>query len=460
MTDAIPNGVPEAAPAFEKATFARVTARLIPLLFVCYIVAFLDRVNVGFAKLQMAGELGFSDAVYGFGAGVFFIGYFLFEVPSNLILARVGARVWMARIMVTWGLISCAFLFIPYMYWGGLAQMLGTRDTDLSFYVLRFALGAAEAGFFPGIILYMTYWFPAERRAGMVALFMTSISVANVIGSPVSGFIMQYFGRFEALSGWQWLFLIEGLPSVAMGFAVFAFLPNGPHDARWLTQHERDLIVARVAAEQAQKSKTGARHKLGEALKDWRLWALAVVYFCHNTCIYAVNFWMPTLIQEIGIDKTDLLRVGLLSMIPWGLAGACQVIWARHSDKTGERRWHAVAGLWLAMLGLIILALVGHAPIASMIGMSCVTVGIMSYVGIFWSLPTSFLSGTAAVGGIALINSIGNLGGHVGPDMVGRIRDASGGNSQAAFFVLAGAALTASLIIIRLPRPKKQASEA
>lgn len=446
--------VQAADPGFVAATFKKVAWRLMPILFICYIVAFIDRVNLGFAKLQMAGDLGYSDAVYGFGAGIFFIGYFLCEVPSNLILSKVGARVWIARIMMTWGVISAAFMFTPYMHWGHLSQALRLSDAELTFYVLRFALGAAEAGFFPGVILYLTYWFPARRRASMVAVFMSAISLANVIGSPLSAGIMEYFDHLHGLAGWQWLFLVEGLPSVLIGFVVLLLLPNGPHDARWLKAEERDLIVGHLAEEHAQTAAHGGRHNLLGALRDGRLWALCLVYFCGNCALYAANFWMPTLIQEIGINKTDLLRVGLLSMIPWGLAGVSQILWARHSDKTGERRWHAALGMLLAMTGLIILALVGHAAIASIVGLSCITVGIMSYNGAFWSLPTSFLSGTAAVGGIAVINSIGNLGGYIGPDLVGRIRTASGGDSQTAFWFLAGAALLAAVIVILLPAPK------
>jgi MFS family permease len=440
------------SPEFEKATFDKVAWRLIPFLFICYIVAFLDRVNVGFAKLQMAGDLKFTDAVYGFGAGIFFIGYFIFEVPSNVILERVGARVWIARIMITWGIISSAFMFTNKIHWGPVAVAFGLTDAEFTFYFLRFLLGVAEAGFFPGIILYLTYWFPGSRRAKMVAMFMTAIAISNVIGSPVSGAIMQYMDGVSGMRGWEWLFLLEGIPSVIIGVLVFALLPNGPRHANWLTPQEQEFIVQRVHEEEAHKADLGQKHSFKDAFKDGRVWALAVVYFCGVVCFYAVNFWMPTIIQELGIDKKDFLKVGLLSMIPWGLAAITMVYWGAHSDRTGERRWHAAGGLLVGMAGLIMLALVGHAPVLSIIALTLVTCGILGWVATFWSLPTAFLSGTAAAAGIAWINSVGNLGGHFGPDLIGRIRTMSGGASEAAFWTLAAVAAIGVAIILLLPR--------
>jgi MFS family permease len=443
------------SPEFEKATFDKVAWRLIPFLFICYIVAFLDRVNVGFAKLQMAGDLKFTDAVYGFGAGIFFIGYFIFEVPSNVILERVGARVWIARIMITWGVISSAFMFTNKIHWGPVAAAFGLTDAEFTFYFLRFLLGVAEAGFFPGIILYMTYWFPGSRRAKMVAMFMTAIAISNVVGSPISGAIMQYMDGVSGMRGWEWLFLLEGIPSVIIGILVFVLLPNGPRQAPWLTPQEQEFVVQRVHQEEAHKAELGQRHSFKDAFKDGRVWALAVVYFCGVVCFYAVNFWMPTIIQELGIDKKDFLKVGLLSMIPWGLAAITMVYWGAHSDRTGERRWHAAGGLLMGIAGLVMLALVGHAPIPSIIALTLVTCGILGWVATFWSLPTAFLSGTAAAAGIAWINSVGNLGGHFGPDLIGRIRTMSGGASEAAFWTLAGVAALGVAIILLLPKTQR-----
>jgi D-galactonate transporter len=428
------------APAFEKATYDKVFRRVIPLLFLCYIVAFLDRVNVGFAKLQMAGDLHFSDAVYGFGAGIFFIGYFIFEVPSNVILAKVGAKAWIARIMITWGFLSSALMFVQTEFW---------------FYTLRFLLGVAEAGFFPGIILYLTYWFPASRRARMTAWFMTAIAISNAVGSPISGAIMQTLDGWNGWRGWQWLFLLEGIPSVIMGCLVLVLLDNGPRQAKWLSKEERDLVLQRLAADEVSKQGQGHKHHFIDAFRDGRVWALAAVYFCGALGFYAVTFWMPTLIQELGVDPKDFLTVGLLSMIPWGAAAVCMVLVGSHSDRTGERRWHAAGSLLVAGVGLLALAMVGHAAVPSIIALTLVTAGTLSWVVTFWSLPTAFLSGTAAAAGIAWINSIGNLGGHFGPDLIGRIRTETN-STEAAFFTLAAIAFVGAMIILLLPSTQNQ----
>ncbi len=464
---------------FEAATYAKVAKRLIPFLFLCYVINFLDRVNVGFAKLQMAGDLKFSDAVYGFGAGVFFIGYFIFEVPSNIILEKVGARAWIARIMITWGLISTAFMFtgdirfgafsVPLCHFFGWASYVFNlsflfgkaipvatcTDPEVTFYTLRFLLGVAEAGFFPGIILYLTYWFPGARRAKMVALFMTAIGVSQLLGSPISGAIMQFMDGFNGWRGWQWLFLLEGIPSVIIGFLVIAILPNGPSAAKWLTAQEQDFVAKRVEEDNASKKDLSGKHNLGDAFKDGRVWALAVVYFCGAVCFYAVSLWMPTTIQELGIDKKDFLKVGLISMIPWGASIISMVYWGGHSDRTGERRWHSAGGFLVEMVGLLFLVIAHKSPVLSIIGLTLITIGWAGYVVTFWSLPTAFLSGSAAAAGIAWINSVGNLGGYVGPEMIGRIRQASGGDTTNAFLVLAGVALLGALIILLLPRTQK-----
>jgi MFS family permease len=446
-------------PEFEEATYSKVVKRLIPFLFLCYIVAFLDRVNVGFAKLQMAADLQFSDKMYGFGAGVFFIGYFIFEVPSNVILERVGARIWIARIMITWGIISSAFLFTGDFHWGGIATAFNCTDAEFSFYFLRFLLGAAEAGFFPGIILYLTFWFPGNRRAHITALFMTAIAISNVVGSPISGGIMQFMDGAGGWRGWQWLFLMEGIPSVLIGILVFVLLDDGPKKATWLTDAEKDLLQKRLAEDVEGKGQLGKQEHFLDAFKDYRVWALAVVYFCGVVGFYAVNFWMPTIIQELGVDKKDFLKVGMISMIPWGVAAVSMVLVGAHSDKTGERRWHTAGSLLVAMVGLLTLALVGKAPIPSIIALTLVTSGILSFVATFWSLPTAFLSGTAAAAGIAWINSVGNLGGHFGPDLIGRIRTLTN-STEAAFYALAAIAVLGSAIILLLPRTQAPAAKA
>ena len=444
------------SPQFEKATFDKVAWRLIPLLFCCYIVAFLDRVNVGFAKLQMAPELGFSDSVYGFGAGVFFIGYFLFEVPSNVILERVGARLWIARIMITWGIISASFVFTNAIHWGGVARKLNCTDAEFTFYFLRFLLGASEAGFFPGVILYLTYWFPASRRGGMVARFMTAIAISSVLGSPLSGAILEFLDQAAGWHGWQWLFLLEGLPSVLVGVLVFLLLPDSPEQASWLTSGERELVASRITADETVKSELGERRNFMEVFSDSRVWTLCLVYFCGVVCFYAVSFWMPTIIQDAGLAKNDYLEVGLLAMIPWGLGAVTMVRWGIHSDCTGERRWHSAAGLLCAMLGLLGLALVDHHVGLGILALSLVTVGLLSWMVTFWALPTAFLSGTAAAAGIAWINSVGNLGGQVGPDLIGHIRTATGGADSGAFLTLAGIALLGALLTIMLSNTQRK----
>lgn len=432
-----------------RATFAKVSLRLLPLLFVSYIIAYLDRVNVGFAKLQMAAALQLSDATYGFGAGIFFIGYFLFEVPSNLILERVGARVWIARIMITWGLVSSAFAFVDVIPWGPLPALFGMPQNEFSFYALRMLLGVAEAGFFPGIILYLTYWFPSARRARTVALFMTAIAVANVVGAPLSGAIMQYMDGAGGWQGWRWLFVTEALPSLLVGAAVLLWLPDGPAKAKWLTDDERTIVLDQLAADHAANDANSnhSSHSARAALLSVRVWAFAAVYLAGTFSLYGVNFWMPTLVQELGIGRTEFLRVGLVTAIPWGLAGAAMVYSGAHSDRTGERRWHVAGSLMVTASGLLMLAAVGHAPVLSVVALTIITTGTLSFFATFWTVPTSLLRQSAAAAGIAWINSVGNLGGHFGPDLIGRIRAATGSNGG-AFIALAGIALLGAIIML------------
>jgi len=454
-------------PEFERVTYAKVTARLIPFLFLCYILAFLDRVNVGFAKLQMAGDLQFSDIVYSTGAGIFFIGYFFFEVPSNIILERVGARVWIARIMITWGMISSAMMFTHQIPWGPIAPLFGLNDAEFTFYFLRFLLGVAEAGFFPGIILYLTYWFPLKNRSSKVALLMMAIPISNVIGAPVSGAIMQFMDGANGLRGWQWLFLLEGTPSVLIGFLVLVLLPDGPHKARWLTDREKALVLKRISEDNAAMNAFGRKHSLRDAFSDGRVWLPSVVYFCGTVCGLAMIFWLPTIVQELGIDKSNYFKVGLVSMIPWGIAAIAMVVNGHHSDRTGERRWHSAWGLLVALVGLLLLTIdeltgmvgpLSVKAIVGIVGLTLTTTGIMSWVGCFWSLPTAFLSGTAAAAGIAWISSVGNLGGYVGPMAIGWVRD-NYNSGDAAFYALGSCALIGALIIVFMREPQRREDE-
>jgi sugar phosphate permease len=438
----------DAVGSTHDAVFRKVGARVLPLLFVCYIVAYLDRVNVGFAKLQMTAALSLSDAAYGFGAGIFFIGYFLFEVPSNLILQRVGARVWIARIMITWGVVSAAFAFVAHIPWGPLPALFGVPPVEFSFYALRMVLGLAEAGFFPGIILYLTYWYPSARRARAVAMFMTAIAVANVVGAPLSGAIMQFADGTAGWEGWQWLFVLEALPSVVLGFVIWRVLPDGPSSAQWLTADERAVVEQEIADDRARLAGASvAQTSALAAFANWRVWAMAFVYLTGTFAMYGVNFWMPTIIQELGIAKNNFLKVGLVTMIPWGVAGVAMVWYGAHSDRTGERRWHASGALLLTAAGLALLAVAGHAAVMSVVALTLIASGVLGFLVTFWAVPTALLRASAAAAGIAWINSVGNLGGHFGPDLIGRIREATDAATD-AFWALALIAVSGALMML------------
>lgn len=412
-----------------RSTLAKVTRRIIPFMFLLYIVAFLDRVNVGFAALQMNDDLGFSDAVYGLGAGIFFIGYFIFEIPSNLIMERVGARIWIARIMFTWGIISAAMFLVT---------------GPVSFYILRFLLGLAEAGFFPGMILYLTYWYPARERARRTALFMAAIPIAGVVGSPVSGFILSAFDGFLGLGGWQVMFLLEGIPAILLGFVVLKYLDDGPRRAEWLEQGERDWLKDALDRENRIKSDHG-EYTTRQALTNGKVWLLSAVYFGVVTSVYGVSFWLPLIVEDLsGLGE---FAVGLLAAIPYVAGAIGMVLFARHSDATGERRWHVAIAAFVATAGLVLTGIVQVSPVLEMVALTIAALGIYSTLATFWSLPTAFLSGTAAAAGIALINSVGNLGGFVGPYAVGYLSEATGATYSGLLF-LAALILIAGLLAL------------
>lgn len=407
---------------FEEATYRKVAWRLTPLLMLSYVVAYLDRVNVGFAKLGMSADLGLSDAVYGFGAGIFFIGYFIFEVPSNIILHRVGARVWIARIMVTWGIVSMLTMFVT---------------TPTMFYVMRFLLGLAEAGFFPGIILYLTYWYPAHRRGRMTTWFMTAIAISGVVGGPISGYILKSFDGANGWHGWQWLFLLEGIPSIIVGILVFIVLDDRISKAKWLTKEERELLERNIAAEDATKED----HAIGKVMMSPRVLMMSLIYFSFVMGLYGVSFWLPTIIKSTGV--TDAFTIGLLSAIPFAAAVVAMVFVARSADRMRERRWHVAVPGFVGALGLVLSVVWAHDTTLAMTGLTLATMGTLTTLPLFWSLPTSFLAGTGAAAGIALINSIGNLAGFLSPYAVGWLKQATAGNAAgmymlAAFMVLGG----------------------
>jgi len=409
-----------------EALYARVSRRLVPFLFLCYVVAYLDRVNVGFAKLQMQVDLGLSDTVYGLGAGIFFLGYFLFEVPANLLMTKVGARRWIARIMVSWGVVSACMMF--------------TSDAR-SFYILRFLLGVAEAGFFPGVILYLTYWYPARRRARIVALFMSAVAVAGVLGGPLSGWIMSAMSGRSGLAGWQWLFMLEGLPSVLVGVWALWFLDDAIRDADWLNDEEKAMLVRELAADAEPRAQLTLRHVLGSS----RVWMLSLIYFLFVMGLYGVGFWLPQLVRNSGVQ--DVFSIGLLTAIPYGIAAVVMIQVARHSDRSGERRWHTALAGFAGALGLALTSQVSD-PVMAMAALSLATAGILSTFPVFWSLPTAMLGGTAAAAGIAMINSIGNLAGFVSPYLVGAIKDVT--HSTGHGMLLLAASMVAGGILVLL----------
>jgi ACS family tartrate transporter-like MFS transporter len=404
----------------------RVRRRLIPFLAVLYFVAYLDRVNVGFAALQMNAALGLSPLEYGRGAGIFFLGYFLFEVPSNLALARVGARFWIARIAIVWGLVSMATMF---------------ASGPSSFNAARFLLGAAEAGFFPGIVLYFTYWFPARERARAVAQFSTASMAAGIVGAPLSGMLLSLRG-VAGLDGWQWLFLVEGVPAIGLGLIALAWLDDGPERARWLPDDEKAWLVDALRRERDVASQPRASWRVG--IMNPAVWHLALVLFLIVTSGYGFSFFLPQIVKRLS-GGSDF-AVGLWSAIPFLVAAGGMIVVATHSDRTGERRWHVAACAAVAGSGLAVSALV-DAPIVSFTALAVAAIGLYGATPPFWSLPTAFLRGDGAAAGIGLINSVGNLGGFVGPFVMGWMQSASG-DVRAGLRVLAASAICSGLIAL------------
>jgi D-galactonate transporter len=413
----------------EEPIYRKVGVRLIPFLMVCYISSFLDRVNVGFAKLQMLGDLKLSETAYGIGAGIFFIGYFIFEVPSNVILHRVGARVWIARIMISWGVLSSCMMFVT---------------GEWSFYLVRFLLGLAEAGFFPGIILYLTYWYPAHRRARVTAFFMTGIAISGVIGGPLSGWILNSMSGTNGLAGWQWMFLIEGVPTILIGLVVLFVLDDRIDDAKWLQPNEKALLDRNIARDNAHKEDEA----IGKVLFAPRVWLMALIYFCFVMGLYGIGFFLPTIIKATGVKS--VLDIGLLTAIPYAFAAVTMVLVARHADKTGERRWHIAIAGFVGALGLIFSVIFSDNVTLAMVGLTIGTMGILTTLPSFWSLPTAFLAGTGAAAGIALVNSLGNLAGFVAPYAVGWIKDLTSSTNNGVY-LLAGSLIVGGLLTLSVP---------
>jgi MFS transporter, ACS family, tartrate transporter len=393
------------APQIERETIRRATFRIIPFLMVCYFIAFVDRVNSGFAALHMNQDIGLTAAMFGLGGGLFYISYVLFEVPSNLAMQKVGARLWIARIMISWGIVSAAMAFVVGPY---------------SFYALRLLLGAAEAGFFPGVILYLTYWFPAQYRARIVSIFMVAIPISSFLGSPISASLLQFDG-FLGLAGWKWLFLLEGAPAIILGLLTLFVLPNGPADARWLTSEQREWLRNRLEMERTRKQAVG-HLSLMQVLVNKYVLAAALVYAGASGASQALSLWQPQIIKSFGL--TDM-QTGILNAIPFGLASVLMVIWGQSSDRTGERVWHTAIPLGL-IAASIVLGLATNALMPTMVILCLAVIGTYTFKGPFWALSTEWLSAGAAAAGIAQINAIGNIGGFIGIYLLGVIKDATG----------------------------------
>lgn len=423
----------------EKRTLRKISWRIVPFIMILYLIAYIDRVNIGFAAITMKEDLGFTASILGFGAGIFFLGYFLFEVPSNIILHKVGARIWIARVMMTWGIIA-----------GGMAFV----ESSTSFYVMRFLLGVAEAGFFPGIILYLSYWFPARNRAGVIALFMAAAPIATAIGSPISAALLEMHG-IMGLAGWQWMFLIEAIPAVILGVVVFFYMTDRPEKAAWLKPDEREWLVKTMQAEDANKGGK-QQHSILRGLANPRVLALALIYFGTSAGLYTLGIWAPQIIKELGVSS---MTVGLLNAIPPIISVVAMILWSRHSDKTNERTWHVALACLTAAVGLAIAASTG-----SMFGLiaalTIVNVGISCSKPPLWSMPTMFLSGAAAATGIATINSIGNLGGFAGPAMIGWVKDQTGSFAGGLYFVAGLLILSTVLTLVLSFTQKNKANSA
>lgn len=420
------------APAAEfaelgRATLRRVSWRLIPFLCLLYIVAYLDRINVSFAALQMNRDLGLSAVAYGTGAGLFFLGYVLCEIPSNLLLQRIGPRIWIARIMVSWGLVSMSMALV--------------RD-ETTFYALRFLLGVAEAGFFPGIILYLTYWFPAQRRARAIALFASASALGGLIGSPLSGALLELDGLL-GWRGWHWLFVLEGFPAVLLGVAVWWRLPDRPDQARWLEPAQREWLDRTLAAERAA-AHAETRHTLGEALGSVQVWLLGLVYLCMVIGMYGLTLWLPQMLR--ALTSVSDFRLGLLNALPFLAAALGMVVIGWHSDRCGERRGHVAGSLALAALGVSLAAVAPNLGLA-LAAFALAAVGVWGVMGPFWALATASLSGVAAAGGIALINSLGNVGGFAGPYLMGWFKQLTDGYA-AGLGAVAGVLLCGCALVL------------
>jgi ACS family tartrate transporter-like MFS transporter len=420
----------------RRKLYAKISWRLIPYMFLLYIVAYLDRVNVGFAAMDIQRDLHFSNTVYGTGAGIFFLGSALFDLPSNLILLRVGPRRWIARIMISWGVISTCMMFM---------------HSKESFYVLRFLLGVSEAGFFPGMIIYLTYWFPTHERARAVARFMTATSLAGVVGGPLSSYLLRLDGR-SGLAGWQWLFLSEGVPTILLGISVLLLLKDSPAQADWLKPEEKVWLAGELQRDQ-ERYGAATHHALGDAFRLPALWVLAGVYFVSQVGVYVVNLWMPLILNSFSVGGSDVSLIARYATVPYLAAAVMTVVVGWSSDKRNERRWHIAGCLTLSAVGFAWAGL-AHSLVVALCAMTLAAVGVWSMMGPFWTLTTSMLGGTAAAGAVAILQVVGGVGGFAGPYMTGRLRDATH-SFAGGLDGIAGLALGAAMLALAVKRPER-----
>lgn len=419
------------ARSLEDALYRKVNWRIVPLFILCFLFAYLDRVNISFAKLEMQSDLGFSDTVYGLGASLFFVGYFLFEVPSNVLLHKIGARVWIARIMVTWGITSACMMFVQSEFW---------------FYTLRFLIGVMEAGFVPGVLYYFTQWYPSSRRGRVNGYFKSSICLCGIVGGPLAGLILGHMDGAMGMAGWKWLFLLEGVPSILLGGVVFWLLSDRIEDAPWLTAQEKRLLAQRMA----EDVKPAGKPSMASLLRLPTTYVMSAIYLCLVMALTGLLFWMPQLIRSAGV--TDTLHIGWLTMVPYLVAVVVNLLMGYSSDRSGERRWHMATCALLCAGGYLLCAVTAGQLLPLMVGLSLIMAGIIAWMPIFWTIPPRFLSGVAAAAGIALINSLGQLGGIIAPFMIGRVRDLTGAATPALYLLSVISLVAVALILWGVPK--------
>ena len=420
---------PSSSEKFEASTYSKITWRLMPFLFLCYVLAYINRVNVSFAKLQMQQDLGMTSEIYGIGAGMFFLGYFFFNVPSNMVLKRIGARGLLGPILIVRGILSAWMMFV---------------HGATSYYVLRFVGGAVEAGFFPGVVLYLTFWYTTKHRGKMMALFMSAIPISGIFASPLSGWILKHLQGVAGFSGWQWLFLTCGIPCSLVGLAAFFVMTNDPQKATWLNADEKRLILGNLEAEhEANKRAGGAKSKLSDAFRNGSVWLLCLVYFGMTAANYGIGFYMPQVIKDT--ISQDPVTIGWLCAIPWSVTTIVMLLVGQHSDKVGERRWHLTLCCFFGAVGFAISAIPGIPGAVSLAAITVATAMVLCCLALFWAVPSALLAGTAAAAGIAWINAVGNLGGYAAPHAIGAIVDRTH-SMTFAMLAMAGAMLTSSVV--------------